>query len=161
MAEEKEQAAQKNNVPKTALIAGGIIVLIIVFAAGFFAGMEKTRFSYRWGENYLRNFAPERRFFSDRSYINPHGSAGQIIKIDGNNLVVKSLEGVEKNIIIANDTVIMEGRQQIKVTDLKINDNIVAIGSPNDQGQVQAKLIRVMPEMPMMQYPGAPATPTK
>ena len=37
-------------------------------------------------------------------------------------------------------------RDEIKISDLKIGDFIVVIGSPNTDGQVEAKFIRLMPE---------------
>jgi hypothetical protein len=78
-------------------------------------------------------------------FIEGHGTFGEIIKIEGNNLVVKGRGNVEKVIIVTEKTVIKSGREDIKFSDLKIGDMIVIIGSPNDKGQIEAKLIRVFP----------------
>ena len=150
---ELEQAVKSKNFKKAAAIVTAALVLIIVFAAGVFVGLEKAKFSYHWGENYFRNFAGgpmhgPGQFFPDRNYFNPHGSDGQIIKIETNILIIKDETGTEKNILVGADTVIRKDRTDLKLTELKVNDNIVVIGSPDDKGQIQAKLIRVVPTLP-------------
>lgn len=128
----------------------GIIFLSLAFALGMFVGYQKARFSYRWGEQYHRNFGgPRGGFFRDfdngRDYINAHGIFGAILKIDGSMLVVKDAQNTEKLVLISSETAIEKGKQNITLTDLKINDKVTIIGSPNAQGQVDAKLIRVFP----------------
>jgi hypothetical protein len=137
---------------KRALVAiGALIVLLFVFKTGEFVGYRKANFSYRWGENYHRNFAGPRsgflenfgRGFGDKDFINAHGTFGSIIKIDGSTLVVKGRDDVEKTILISDKTTITSRRETIKPSDLKVDDRVVIIGSPNEQGQIEAKLIRV------------------
>jgi hypothetical protein len=53
-------------------------------------------------------------------------------------------------IVIGSDTIIAQMRSQATSTDIKVGDNVVVVGEPNDQGQIIAKLIRLMPPMPMM-----------
>lgn len=134
------------------IVLGAFIVLLLVFKAGVFVGYKKAQFSYRWGENYHRNFAGPRggffgdfgRDFGDRGdFINAHGTFGSVIKVDGNTIIVKDKDNVEKTVLISDNTVINKSRETIKVSDLKVDDSIVIIGSPNEQGQIEAKLIRV------------------
>jgi len=117
-------------------------------------GYKKASFSYRWGENYHRNFAgPRQGFFgnvSDRNFVESHGTFGQIIKIDGTTLVVRGKNNSEKIIVVKNDTVIRSGGNTVALTDLKVDDSIVTIGEPNNEGQIEAKLIRIMPDMPAL-----------
>lgn len=140
---------------RIALVAiGALIVLLFVFKVGVFVGYKKASFSYRWGENYHRNFAGPRggffgdfrRGFGDKDFINAHGTFGSVIKIDGNIVIVKSRDDVEKTALVSDDTVIRRGREAIRVSDLKVDDRIVIIGSPNGQGQIEAKLIRLFSE---------------
>ncbi|MFH1909790.1 MAG: hypothetical protein ABIJ72_01170 [bacterium] len=128
----------------------GFVILILVFGAGMKVGTLKARYSYRWAENYNRNFAgPRDGFFSDwrnfprGEFINAHGVFGSIIKIDGNTIITKGKDDVEKPVLVSESTLIQKGRETIKLSDLKPDENIVIIGSPNDQGQIEAKLIRV------------------
>ncbi len=124
----------------------GLIILALVFMAGMFVGMEKARFSYNWRANYYRNFGapPPPPLFSDRGYSNAHGSAGQVIGVDGNTLSVKSAEGNEKIVLITPQTSIKQGYAEITSGQIKVNDDIVFIGSPNNQGQIEAKFIRIL-----------------
>lgn len=134
------------------IILGALIVLLFVFKAGVFVGYKKAEFSYRWSENYHRNFAGPRggflqdfrRGFGNRGdFINAHGIFGSVIKIDGNTVIVKGQDDIERIILVSGTTVIKKGRETIKISDLKVDDSIVIIGSPNEEGQIEAKLIRV------------------
>lgn len=135
---------------------GGLIILLLVFKSGVAVGYKKAGFSYRWGENYHRNFAgPKGGFFeefvSDRkNFIESHGVVGQVAKVDGATLIVKGRDNVEKIIITNDNSVINRFRETIKLSDLKADDYIVIIGSPNDAGQIEAKLIRVIPPLGSM-----------
>ena len=124
--------------------------------------MEKARFSYNFGQSYVRNFGEPRlgSLPSDRDFINAHGSTGQIIKINGNTITIKDSESVEKNIVVSAQTVIRNMRQDVQISSLQINDFVVVLGSPDSQGQVNASLIRVLPSPAAMSAPAAqPSAP--
>ncbi len=129
----------------------GFIIIFIVFKLGILVGYKKASFSYRWGENYHRNFAgPRGGFFGDfisdkKDFIESHGVFGQVIKIDKESIIVKSRDNIEKTIIAGEKTSIVKFRKTVKLTDIKPDDHIVALGGPNDIGQIEAKLIRIMP----------------
>ena len=131
----------------------GFVVIVLIFSAGMFVGGTKARFSYRWAESYHKNFAgPRGGFFGDwrtlpppGDFIEGHGTFGEIIKIEGNTLIVKGRENIEKVILVSEKTVIKSGRKDIKISDLKIRDEAVIIGSPNEEGQIEANLIRLFP----------------
>ena len=151
---EQEQKNQtKKDILKWILIGLGIfIIAALIFKAGMFVGAMKANFSFRWAEQYHKNFAgPRAGFFGDwrmppfGDFIEGHGTFGEIIKIEGNNLVVKGRENIEKIVLVNEKTVIKSGFKDIKISDLKVGDIIVIIGSPNEQGQIEAKLIRVFP----------------
>jgi hypothetical protein len=144
---------------------GIIIVLLLVFQIGVFVGFKKAEFTYAWGSNYYRNFAgPPPEFmqeFEGRDMMNGHGTLGSILKIEDPNIVIKGQDGVEKVIVTTKDTVIRNLLDVIKLTDLKENDPVVVIGSPNDAGQIEAKFVRVMPVPPQgmgMMMPLSPET---
>ena len=61
-------------------------------------------------------------------------------------IAVAGENDAEKIVVLKNDTIIKRFRETISQNDLKIDDNIVVIGSPNEQGQIEAKLIRIMPK---------------
>lgn len=133
-----------------------IILLLVVFSAGMYVGFKKADFSYQWGENYHRNFAGPRQGFGrdimgelgGKDFIDAHGTLGQIIKIDNSTLVVKGIDNIEKIILVTDKTVINRFKDRIKISDLKVDEKIVTIGDPNNSGQIEAKLIRVLPPSP-------------
>lgn len=136
------------------LSIAGLVVLIFVFGFGVYVGIQRTDFSFKWAEDYHRNFAgPKMGFFGDftnmeNQFPNPNGVFGQIININGNTLTVKETDGdnTEKTILVGDKTTIIMQRKNIKLFDLKVDDKIVVIGNPNGSGQILAQLIRVIPQ---------------
>lgn len=132
------------------LILVAVIALLLTFHVGKLAGYHKARFSNGWEQNYHRNFAgPRKGFgggdFSDRDFIDAHGTFGQIMAVDGSTLVIKGRDDVEKTVLLGAETSINRFHEKIAAGDLKVGDFVVVIGQPDDQGRIAAKLVRVMP----------------
>ncbi len=151
---------------------GGIIIVLLIFKIGMVAGFKKASFSYRWGENYHRNFAgPKQGFFNDvvgDDFIESHGVFGQIIEVASSTegtstkvatIIIRGQDNVEKIVIVNKDTVIRRFQDNIMATELKVDENIVVIGEPNDSGQIEAKLIRVFPSPPPKPMSSGPFAP--
>lgn len=128
---------------------GAVAVLLLVFKAGTLVGFKKAEFSYRMGEKYYRSFAGPREGFPEnmrgRDFPTGHGTLGEIIKISSSTLVIKDIDGTEKEILISDKTSFRSFREEIRIGDLKLNDRIAVIGSPNEAGQIEAGLIRIIP----------------
>jgi len=136
----------KHDKLKAGILIGFVVVIVFLFfLAGLFVGGEKARFSDRLGERYFRDFirpgGPPPGLF-DPGYLNSHGAMGTIVSITGSELIV-SENNVNKTLIINDDTIIHKGPQNAKLTDLKVGDELTIIGSPNSQGQIEAKIINV------------------
>jgi len=127
---------------------GAVVITLLIFQAGIFVGYHKAGFSYRMGDNYYRAFGGERGGFmgmhQDRYFMNAHGVVGKIIKIDSQSIIVTGSDNVEKVVVTDDDTIIRHLRDSLAFADLKVGQNIVIIGSPDDKGQIVAKLIRLM-----------------
>jgi len=133
------------------------VILALVFSLGTMVGYRKADFSFKWGENYHKNFGGPREGFmggpmpepmssmTGEDFINSHGITGLIIKTDGNNLIIKGNNNTERTILVSDKTVIRSGRQDIKAADLRVGEMTVTIGQPDDQGKIEAQLIRVFP----------------
>jgi len=135
------------------------VLVIVAFGAGVKIGASKAKFSYRWAESYHKNFGgPRGGFLGDwqrfpaGDFISGHGAFGEIIEIKDNSFVIKGRENVEKVIITNEDTAITRGRETIK-DGLNVGDRVVIIGSPNEEGQIEAKLIRIFSENDPKQLP--------
>jgi hypothetical protein len=142
-------------------VLGGILSALLIFAVGVRVGLKKAGFSYRFGENYERNFLGSHfdngrgmmgrpgifegmmREFSGSDFRNAHGLAGTIISIADNSLVIKDRDNKENKVTVSDKTAIRQGRDNLKISDLKVNDQIVVIGNPGDNGVINADLIRV------------------
>ncbi|MFA6257570.1 MAG: hypothetical protein WC671_00990 [Candidatus Paceibacterota bacterium] len=123
------------------------IVLLFVLSIGISIGFRKASFGRAWGENYTRNFGmmPNRQMFGRDNFPNANGAIGKIIKIELPTLIVEDKNNTEKLILIKEDTKIQKMMSVINASDLTVDDYVVVIGSPNNQGQIEAKFIRIMP----------------
>ncbi len=139
-----------------ALAVAFILAILLSFEGGVKVGSHKALFSCRWGENYERNFIGSRqslgrsefmgsmmRGFEGRDLRNAHGLAGTIISIADNNLIVKDKDNKENTVAVTDQTLIKSKRENLKLEDLKQDDQIVVVGNPGDNGVVNASLIRV------------------
>lgn len=126
---------------------GIVLVTFLIFSAGITVGFHKASFGRAWGENYERNFGmmPNRQMFGRDNFPNASGAIGKIIKIELPNIIVQGKDNTEKVVLIKDDTKIQEMMSVVKTSDLAVDDYVVIIGSPNVQGQIEAKLIRIMP----------------
>lgn len=140
-----------NNINLIIVAIGVLVVLLAVFKIGIYVGYRKAQFSYRWGENYHRNFAGPRNGFFNRiddnlgyeNFTNGHGSFGSILKIDNDTLVIQGKDNFEKTILTTSSTKIIGRNNSSRINALKVDDRVVVIGTPNDQGQIEGKLIRI------------------
>lgn len=145
-----------------ALVLGAILIALISFSIGVRVGTHKAKFSFRWGENYEKNFLggpmmpppPGKEFFKEfegKGFRNGHGIAGTIISINGNNLVIKDNDDKENTVTVTDKTVIKKFREDIKLEDLKQDDQVAVIGKPSEEGVINADMIRVFDNLFNMQ----------
>ncbi len=129
-------------------IFAAIVIFLLAFGFGVSVGYQKAIFASEWGRNYELNFAGVRPPVE----INPemeggdmHGVAGTVIDISTTTLAVKDDNNDERAIVLAPDVVIKKADATVLLSSLAIGDHIVAIGAPNEEGQVEAHFIRVFP----------------
>lgn len=131
------------------IIVGIVIIFLLTFSAGVSVGFHKASFGRAWGDNYERNFGMKPNFpgpgFGRDNLPNAHGAVGKIIKIEMPSIIVQGKDNIERVVLIGVDTKVEKMRENISVNDLKLDDFVVVIGAPNDQGQILAKFIRLMP----------------
>jgi hypothetical protein len=141
-----------------AIAVGAFIIVLIIFGSGVAVGLHKARFSYKFGENYERNFTGPGmggpggpmgmmregfRNFEGRDFRNAHGLAGTIVSITDNNIIIKDKDNKENTVAVSDKTIIKSGRNDIKIGDLKNDEQVVVMGKPGDNGVINADLIRV------------------
>jgi len=137
------------------------LVLLIVFQAGRFVGFHQAGFSYRFGDNYYRAFEGSRHggrpmdFFGD-NLPGGHGAIGKIVGVNLPTFVVIGPDNVEKVVLIKDETLVKRFRETASSTDLRVDDFVVVLGSPNEAGQVEAKFVRIMPPPPGVKATSTP-----
>lgn len=140
-------------------ILGILAVILLVFQAGMIAGFRKASFGHDWGEHYSQNFGfpnmgPGMMRGGFGNLPNAHGAIGKIIKVSLPTIIVlDEKDNTEKSVLIGEGTEIRKVKESIDEDQLKVDDHVVVIGSPNSSGQIEAKLIRFLPfplEMPTM-----------
>ena len=129
---------------------GGLIVAGLIFQAGIFVGYYKASFSYRLGDEYHNIFGDRNGLPGQNGgeFSGAYGASGDILKIDLPNIVIEGQNSVEETIVVSTSTIFRKMRDTISATDLKPDDFVVVIGSPNNLGQIEAKLVRVNPPPP-------------
>ncbi len=145
-------------------VLGAVLIALVSFAGGIEVGIHKARFSGKFSDNYEKNFMGRDRHpfssnfpgsdffpgqggesgdFEGRGFRNAHGVSGKIVSVSDNNIVVVDQDGKENTVTVTDKTFIKYHQDDLKITDLKAGDQIVVIGSPGDNGTVNADLIRV------------------
>ncbi len=151
MTDENKKIIGPKIIKASLIIFGGLIVAMAIFWFGMFVGFTKAGFSYQWGGNYRNLFEegpghhlpPE---MGGRGFLDAHSAAGSVIKVDTSTLIIKGDDNVEKNILIDQKTVIRRGQDTILPADIKADDRVVVLGVPSSTGQIEARLIRLMPK---------------
>ncbi len=118
-----------------------VCVCLGIFQAGMSVGFHKAMFERNSDRHYVENFGPSR-------FMNAHGTVGKIISVSLPSIVVSDRGNTEKSVIIASTTDVREQQNEIAPSSLVPGMFVVVIGDPTDQGQITAKLIRVLPQPP-------------
>jgi hypothetical protein len=125
------------------------VIMLLIFQAGVFVGYRKASFAYRFGDNYYQVFdkrAPSPFGFPlHDKFRASHGAAGEVMSISLPNLVVVGPDSVEKTVLISDDTLVRKLDGEVKPEDIKTGDFLVVIGTPEENSQIRAKLIRILP----------------
>lgn len=125
-----------------------LIILLGAFALGVRVGFHEARFTENWEQQYPANFGglsgpPIKRSPRD-PFFAAHGVQGAILSLGQNTIIIKGGDNSEQTVDIAADTSIRQNFTDLKFGDLKVGESVIVIGQPNEQGQIEAKFIRVL-----------------
>lgn len=137
------------NFRKALFILASCIVLLATFTAGTVIGMRKAQHFDRWADNYPRMFRERDRGAFPGPLVPPtfpgaHGVFGRVISVAEPRVVVEGRDGVEQEVVATSSTLIRIGRREGAFADIRPDSEAAVFGAPNDAGQIEAKLIRVM-----------------
>jgi len=153
--EENKNQHQELFRSKTFIVTAAVLVELILLIGAFNLGLKvafhKARFTYSWMSNYPKNFGMPigpGPFMDhrpgDHEFMNASGVFGQIVSATGTTVTIKGIDNNEKTVAITAQTAIRRGLSDIKAADLKQGEQVVVFGDADDQGQIEAKLIRVL-----------------
>jgi hypothetical protein len=137
----------------------GMLAVLAVFQVGVLVGYRKASYSYRWTDNYHKMFAGPARGFAfekrlrppppmrrERGFMDAHGMFGVVLKADPDALIIEDKDGMEKTVILTPRTVVRDRDLDIRHDQIPTDAQVVIIGRPTGRGEVEAKLIRVIPQ---------------
>jgi hypothetical protein len=138
---------------RAVIIGIGILIIVLgILKMGISIGERRANFTGQFGDNFERNFVGPHGYmmmgngnFGGGMMVNGNGAVGEIIGLNLPQLVVSGPDNLEKMVLISSSTTIRQFQENITSAELKIGDFVVVLGNPNTNGQVEAKLIRVMP----------------
>lgn len=135
---------------KTVYILGALIVLSLAFQAGMAVGFHRAEFGHRFDQSYMDAYGRHPEMGKARERDEPfetHGAIGKVLSVSLPTIVVEE-KNIEKVVRVSSSTVVRHFRDHIDITTIKPNDFIVVIGEPNNNSEVVAKFIRMLPPPP-------------
>lgn len=141
---------------------GGLIALFLAFGLGMRVGEGRVGFARGFGMHYFQDF-PGMIMQSGTGQVSItvpggpivsgampvpvviHGLAGTVIAVTPPTIAVQDGQNNEQSVLVATGTLIREYDSTITVNDIAAGDQVAVIGSPNADGQVIARFIRVFP----------------
>jgi hypothetical protein len=127
------------------------VIMLLIFQAGVMVGFRKAMFMSRFGDMYYRGFEGQPGKFIgmfEGDGIASHGAVGKIISVNLPTFVIEGPEQLERIVRVESDTEIRRFRDTASSSDLVSGEFVVVIGEPNDDAEITAKLIRIMPPPP-------------
>jgi len=133
----------------TLTVIGIVLGVLVVFSLGAAVGYRRALFASRFGEEYSRNFGVPGPMGmgvpTGPMSFSMHGVAGRVIDVASASLAVDDPQGNEQSVAVVPATVIREDDDTILIDAIEVGDMITAIGGPNQDGQIEARFIRVFP----------------
>lgn len=137
---------------KVRYAVGSIVVLafiLAIFQAGVYLGYHRAIFSAHLGDNYVRTFEGASSTdmwmrMQHRDLPGGYGTVGKVVKTSTSTIIVAAPNNVEETVQINSDTIIRQFRDAATTTNIMVGDTVVVIGSPSSNGEIGAKLIRIL-----------------
>jgi hypothetical protein len=135
---------------------GFLIIALFVFEAGVAVGFHKAGFTRSWEEHYGDNFgAPVMYGMPARGLPDPHGASGTVMNVSLPTFGVAGPGRSEQIVEVGRGTIIRDGANTVDTSDIAPGKYVIVIGTPGERGEVDARLVRVLPA------PDATSSPAK
>lgn len=130
-------------------ILGGLIVLFVVFGLGIAVGYDRAGFAAGFDRNYYRIFfggppGGPVGMMSPPMPVATHGVVGTVIDLGTSTISVADGKNNEQSVLVSSGTVIRDGDSDSVIGDMAVGDQIAVIGEPDNNGQIEARFIRII-----------------
>ncbi|MDO8583987.1 MAG: hypothetical protein Q7R83_02290 [bacterium] len=120
------------------LIVGGLFV-------GLSMGERRGSHFFRFSERYDRLLGPEENMpFGRPPLPGIHGVSGKVLSVSTSTLILENPDNIEQDIAVSSSTDVRSGMRPISLDQITPGQIVVVFGAPNNQGQIEARLIRLM-----------------
>ncbi len=130
------------------LVLGILLVVLLVFQAGIFVGYRSAMFSNGRASSYQVGMGDPRSilapFIHDADDPNPHGTVGEIVSIQMPFLMIKGAQNAEEIVAVSGTTTVRNMRDTASTSMLRVGDQVIVIGAPDEGGQMHAAFIRII-----------------
>jgi len=123
------------------IILGSVALIFVIFALGIYVGYERAMFASGRSDNYYRNFMGA----SPMGFGDSHGVVGTVIDVSTSSLTVRDPDNDEESVVVATDTIIRMFDRTLDIKGLVPGEGVAVIGSPNEDGQIEARFVRIFP----------------
>jgi len=120
-------------------VIGALLLAALIFHAGVVYGSHRNPFGrHDAGRGFRPPFFPGNLELPHGFIWNDHGAVGTITAITLPTFLMQTREGTIQSILIGTSTVIRSN------TLLSMGDEVIVLGEPDNQGRIDATLIRVL-----------------
>ncbi len=122
------------------------MLALLIFHAGVVVGSHRgERSRHEVGHGFRPPFLPSGFELPHGFMSNTHGGVGTITAmVTPSTLTIQTREGVDQTVVVSTSTMIRGVRDTGTAPPLLVGDQIVVLGQPDNQGHINAKLIRVL-----------------
>lgn len=129
-------------------VLGGLIVLVLVFGLGIAVGYDRAGFASGFDRNYFHIFfggSPSGAIglLAPPMPMAIHGVVGTVIDVNTSTISVKDQRNNEHSVAVSLGTDIRSGNMSVGINNVVVGDQIAVIGEPNNEGQIDARFIRI------------------
>lgn len=139
----------KKHIKTLLYVLGTLFILCAILQFGIFIGYHKASFARDWGDGYKENFGMERpesfKGMMRNRLPTAYGASGKILSVTLPTFIVEDSNGTEKTIYVSTSTLIKSAMQDASSSVITVDAIVMVIGDPNTNGQIEAKLVRIMP----------------
>ncbi len=134
------------------VLLGVLILLILIcfaFMIGAKAGERRSRHFCNWSENYpemMRPHGDARPMITPfRPMPLPNGTFGRVLSTTGTSILIEGQDRFQQSVLINSSTTIRTDQGETSSTAIQPTMEVGVFGKPNQQGQIEAYLIRLFP----------------